>query len=352
MKDPVLRQLTAGGGHRARHAVVPSQIGYQDMGGRLTRYPLRRKEKTREGGVRDVEMSLRWMDAMSVDYACLFPTSMLNVGLHPQVEMEVDLCWAYNRWITEKVLPEGQGRIYTMLGLPLSDPEACMHQIEAFGDCPGVSGFMVTTVRTLPIHHNTHMRLYAALQERGLAIAFHSGPNWSEPVFKGLNRFISVHALSFPLYNMLHLTNWVINGLCERFPRLNVIWIESGLAWLPFMMQRLDHEYMLRSSEAPLLKRKPSEYIQSMFYTTQPMEVQNLKALECTFEMINADTQLMFASDYPHWDFDLPSAIYDLPFLSDKARHNILGGNAARVFGLRPRNAMQEANMRKYGNRV
>ena len=99
-----------------------------------------------------------------------------------------------------------------------------------------------------------------------------------------------------------------------------------------------------------MLKRKPSEYIQSMYYTTQPMEVQNLKALECTFEMIKAETQLLFASDYPHWDFDLPSAIYDLPFLSDKARHNILGGNAARMFGLKPRNAMQEANLRKYGN--
>src|SRR3954454_23396070 len=141
--------------------------------------------------------------------------------------------------------------------------------------------------------------------QRGLAIAFHSGPNWSEPIFKSLNRFISVHALSFPLYNMLHLTNWVINGLCERFPKLKVIWIESGLAWLGFMSQRLDHEYMMRSSECPLLRRRPSEYIQSMYYTTQPMEVQNLKALECTFEMINAETQLMYASDYPHWDFDL-----------------------------------------------
>jgi predicted TIM-barrel fold metal-dependent hydrolase len=350
MKDPVLRQLTVGGRGKPRHSIVPSQIGYQDMGGRLTRYPLRRTEKTTEGRVRDVELGLRWMNAMSVDYACLFPTSMLNVGLHPQVEMEVDLCWAYNRWVTEKVLPEAQGRIYTMLGLPFSDPEASLRQVEAFGDRPGVSGFMVTTVRTLPVHHNSYMKLYAALEERGLAIAFHSGPNWSEPVFKGCNRFISVHALSFPLYNMVHLTNWVINGMGERFPKLAVIWIESGLAWLPFMMQRLDHEFMLRSSECPLLKKKPSEYIQDMYYTTQPMEVQNLKALEVTFEMIKAETQLLYASDYPHWDFDLPSTIYDLPFLSEKARHNILGGNAARLFGLKPRTKAQEENLRRHGN--
>ena len=42
--------------------------------------------------------------------------------------------------------------------------------------------------------------------------------------------------------------------------------------------------------------------------------------------MIKADTQLMWSSDYPHWDFDLPGVIYDLPFLDEKAKRNILGG--------------------------
>ena len=44
--------------------------------------------------------------------------------------------------------------------------------------------------------------------------------------------------------------------------------------------------------------------------------------------MINAETQLLYSSDYPHWDMDLPSTIYDLPFLSEQAKRNILGGNA------------------------
>src|SRR5262245_47023755 len=136
----------------------------------------------------------------------------------------------------------------------------------------------------------------------------------------------------------------------ERFPKLPVIWIESGLAWIPFLMQRLDHEFMLRPSEAPLLKKKPSEYMRDMYYSSQPMEVQNPKALETTFEMINAETQLLYSSDYPHWDFDLPSSIYNLPFLGERAKQNSLGGNAARLFGLKPRNRKQEENLRKYGN--
>jgi predicted TIM-barrel fold metal-dependent hydrolase len=73
-------------------------------------------------------------------------------------------------------------------------------------------------------------------------------------------------------------------------------------------------------------------------------------ALQCTLRMINAETQLLYASDYPHWDFDLPSTIWDLPFLSEKAKHNILGGTAARLFRLPPRNEAQRENLKRFGN--
>jgi hypothetical protein len=351
MENEVFRQLHVSGRSKNRHAILPGGIGYQDMGGRVTRYPMRSSEKIKEGGkLRDIQLGHRWMDAMSVDYSCLFPTGMLNVGMHPQKEMEVDLCWAYNRWLTEKVLPDSDNRFYSMLCLPFSDPDACMRHIETFGDRKHVGGFMVTTVRNLPVHDNAYMKLYRAMEERGLVLSFHSGPNWNEPIFRSCNRFIAVHALGFSWYNILHLTNWVVNGLCERFPKLPVIWIESGLAWVPFLMQKLDHEYMLRTSECPTLKKKPSDYMRDMYYSSQPMEIQDMGALECTFRMINAETQLLYSSDYPHWDFDLPSTIYDLPFLSEKAKHNILGGTAARLFKLKPRNEAQKANLQKYGN--
>jgi predicted TIM-barrel fold metal-dependent hydrolase len=55
---------------------------------------------------------------------------------------------------------------------------------------------------------------------------------------------------------------------------------------------------------------------------------------KATFEAIKAETQLLFASDWPHWDFDLPSTITTLPFLSEQGKRNILGLNAARLFGL------------------
>ena len=158
-----------------------------------------------------------------------------------------------------------------------------------------------------------------------------------------------MHAISFVHFNLVHLTNWIINGIPERFPKLKVIWIESGLAWVPFLMQRLDSEYLMRSSEAPLLRRRPSEYIADMYFTSQPLERSNLKLTEATFDAIKAETQLLFASDWPHWDFDLPSAITTLPFLSEQAKRNILGLNAARLFGLPvpPHKQIKQAPVRR-----
>ena len=242
-----------------RHLAEPGRLS----GHGRPRHPLSDalvgKDRGLKGAQRDIQLGHRWMDAMSVDYSCLFPTGMLNIGLHPQKEMEVELCWAYNRWLTEKVMPEGGNRFFSMLCLPFNTPEAALRHVEEFGDRPNVGGFMVTTVRSdMAVYDNAYMKLYRALEERGLVLSFHSGPNWGEPIYKSCNRFLAAHALGFTWYNVVHCTNWVINGMGERFPKLPVIWIESGLAWVPFLMQRLDHEFMLRPSEAPLLKKKPS----------------------------------------------------------------------------------------------
>ena len=47
------------------------------------------------------------------------------------------------------------------------------------------------------------------------------------------NKFLVVHALGFTFYNIVNICNWVIGGLCKRFPKLPVIWMESGLSRLP-----------------------------------------------------------------------------------------------------------------------
>jgi predicted TIM-barrel fold metal-dependent hydrolase len=275
------------------------------------------------------------MDRMFIDYSVLFPTPMLALGTHPMPDMEAGLALAYDRWLVDRVLSEDP-RIKSMLYLPMSDPDACVEIIEELGDRPGVIGFMVTAVRYAPLYQNRYVPVYRALDERGLPLAFHSGVHyWGDRAFEQFNRFIGVHALGFPFYASVQLTNIVLNALPVRFPNIRWIFMEAGVAWIPFVMHRLDSEYRLRSSEAPLLERLPSEYILDFHFTTQPLEMPSrIGDLAAIFEMIDAERTLLYASDFPHQDWDMPSVIWDLPFIDERAKRRILGENALELFGL------------------
>ena len=65
------------------------------------------------------------------------------------------------------------------------------------GDALGVIGFTVCATRNKPVHHVSYMKLYSAIEEAGKPLAFHSGFHRGDPSFLQLNRFISMHALSF-----------------------------------------------------------------------------------------------------------------------------------------------------------
>ena len=166
MPDPVLKQLALDGelGQLQGRRLHAGLVGYQDIGGRATRYPLRRIEKPDPGVQRDVSLTRRWMDAMGVDIAVLFPSPMLQLGLHPQVEAEVALAFAYNSWLCERVLCE-EPRIRSMIYLPFNDPEASYRMVKEFAGKKGVSGFMITSVRYQPVHHNSYMKIYSAIEE-------------------------------------------------------------------------------------------------------------------------------------------------------------------------------------------
>ncbi len=343
VENPVMRHnsehdLTVYGG-RMNYVPFPfpngSGFAFQGMQGRIPHQEPQSEPVPATDVHREVELCRRAMDAMSIDVQVVFPTSLLAMGMAPVIEAEAQMSYAYNRWMVERFVAE-EPRIKFLPYLPLRDPKMSLRIVREFADNPGVVGFLVTSIRYDPVHDNKFMPIYAAIEETGLPLAFHAGVTWDDEWMKTMNRFISVHAISFVHCNIVHMTNWVINGMPERFPRLKTMWVESGLAWVPFLMQRLDHEYLKRTSEAPLLTRLPSEYMREMYYTAQPMEMDDLELLASTMKAIAAKSQLLYASDWPHWDFDLPSSILGFDFLDEQAKRNILGLSAAHLFGLDP----------------
>jgi predicted TIM-barrel fold metal-dependent hydrolase len=122
-------------------------------------------------------------------------------------------------------------------------------------------------------------------------------------------------------------------GVPERFPKLRVAFLECGCGWVPYWMDRMDEEWEKRRSEAPLLKKKPSQYLTggTWFYATEPEE----STLPYCLEKVGDDV-ILFASDYPHWDGGFPYMTAKLngrQDLSAKQKEKIMRDNAARLYG-------------------
>lgn len=326
-----LDQFDKFGGGNALLNIAPG-LSHQSVGGRIGHQGRREPVEGTEGHP-FVTAARRGMDAMGLDYQVVFPSAMLLLGMHPQDEVEVVLARAFNLWMTQTILPQDP-RLKGLLYLPFNTPQVCEELVQRHADDDNIIGYTVCSTRNNPVHADCYVRLYSMIEETGKPLAFHSGYHWGDPSFAQLNRFLSMHALSFTHYNQIHVTNWIINAMPERFPKLKMLWVESGLAWIPFLMQRLDHEVLMRPSEAPGLTRLPSEYMREMYYTSQPMERTDAALLESSMNAFHAESQLLYSSDWPHWDWDPPTVITGLPFLSEQAKRNILGLNAARIFNL------------------
>jgi predicted TIM-barrel fold metal-dependent hydrolase len=222
--------------------------------------------------------------------------------------------------------------ILSCVVIPANSPEKSAELIDRVGSEKGIIGVMISAFRPTLAGEESWNPIYEAAQKKDLPICFHASESYLPP-YNRLKNLLAFHSLGFPINMILQLTSLVTEGVPERFPNLKFVFIEGGVSWIPWIMLRLDSVYAMRRSEAPLLKKPPSEYIKEFYYSSQPLERPQRKSdLEWVFKSFNAETQLMYASDYPHFDFDVPSVIYDLPFLTPDAKKKILSENARRLF--------------------
>ena len=124
-----------------------------------------------------------------------------------------------------------------------------------------------------------------------------------------------------------------MEGVFERWPALKIVLIECGFGWLPALGWRLDKLWHRMRDEVSHVKRPPSEYIREHFWvSTQPMEEPEKPShLMEVLDWIGPD-RVLFASDYPHWDFDDPFLALP-PALDEARRAQIFSGNARALYG-------------------
>jgi predicted TIM-barrel fold metal-dependent hydrolase len=126
----------------------------------------------------------------------------------------------------------------------------------------------------------------------------------------------------------------ILEGVFERYPELKIVMIEAGFGWMPSLGWRMDNNWKRLKDEVPHLRKAPSEYLREHFWvSTQPMEeAEEPQHLVEVMDWVGWD-HILFASDYPHWDFDDPFLALP-PSLSDERRAKIFSENARALYRL------------------
>jgi predicted TIM-barrel fold metal-dependent hydrolase len=231
-----------------------------------------------------------------------------------------------------EVLDPDEG-VYGLTPVTPTNVDAALDMIDTAAEEDGFVAPCIITSGTKPLLGNRKWDvLYERCEDHGLPVVLHTGgAGLDTPQYAGARSFVETHTLGFLQSNQNQLASIVFQGIPERYD-IDFCLLESGVTYLPGLMARMDEEYLKRSEEAPMLEKKPSEYLTDFYFGTQPLETEmDIDFLEKCFDIIGTEN-IMYASDYPHWDYDQPTTITNLSFLDEEDKQRILADNAREVF--------------------
>jgi predicted TIM-barrel fold metal-dependent hydrolase len=174
--------------------------------------------------------------------------------------------------------------------------------------------------------------LYACAQQYNVPIAFHAQGSEIDR-FGRFDTFLAEHTLGHTTEQMIATTQIIYGGIPEKFPNLNIAFLEGMVGWIPMLAERMDEEYEHRPFEAPLLTKEPSEYFKSgrIFFGAEPEEWM----IPTVIRFLGTDETMVYSSDYPHWDGAFPNSTKSMAVrtdMTDENKRNIFGNNARRLY--------------------
>jgi predicted TIM-barrel fold metal-dependent hydrolase len=247
----------------------------------------------------DARIWLDFLDQTEIARTVLFPTLGLTCGFIRDPEWAVAVTKAYNNWLSERYV-KVSARLLGMAILPLQEPlEAVKELRRAVTELHMVGAVLPGVGLKKPLGHADFDPIYAEAERLGCALAVHGGSSQGLGLDL-LEKFAQMHTLAHPFAQMIQVTSVIMSGVLDRFPRLRIAFLEAGVGWAPFLMDRMDRSYEGRPREEYIggVKRKPSTYIKSgrVFFNVDPTETITLSSV---ITVLGAGA-LLFTSDFPH----------------------------------------------------
>ena len=280
-------------------------------------------------------MAAQLLDPYHVELAVLNP--LFGIGEMLNLELAGVMARAANDWLAEEWLAH-DARLRASIVIPYEDPVASAAEIDRLAADPRFVQVLMLSRTNEPMGQRKYWPIYEAAVRNGLPVGVHNG-GWGGHAITpaGFPSYYIEDASAMATAFQAQVVSLVSEGCFARFPGLRVVLIEGGFAWLPPLMWRFDRAWEKLRAETPLVDRPPSEIIRESFWvSTQPMEEpEPPEQFHVLLEQMGMNDRIMFATDYPHWDFDAPDRALPVR-LDERTRAQIMRENALALYRLDP----------------
>src|SRR5882724_8812222 len=277
-----------------------------------------------------IEERLKAMDAMAIDMAVL---SINPFWYRKDRETAEKICQINNEKLAE-LCGQKPDRFAAFASLPMQVPDLAASMLETAMKKQGLKGAAIgASVLGDDFARDRFHPVLKKAEELGAVLFIH--PQSTPPLaerFKG-NGWLS-NTIGNPLDTTIALQHLIFEGALDRFPGLKVLAAHGG-GFLPSYAARGDHTCFVSPQNCNpniTLKKKPSEYLNQLYFDAMVFTPEGLRHLVA---QVGA-SQIVLGTDHPiPWEEHPVDHVLAATSLSDKQKAAILGGNAAKLFGMK-----------------
>jgi predicted TIM-barrel fold metal-dependent hydrolase len=299
-----------------------------------------------------VKERIQMMDSAGISAQVMYP-NILGFGGQHAVKVDDELRRAtveiFNDAMAE-FQDDSKQRIFPMALMPWWDVKLVVKEIERAKKL-GLRGININSdPQTFTRPDGTKLPdlsgaywypMWEACEALNMPINFHIGASEESADWIGAQGWPGLHrdlraslggAMLF-INNGRTVGNLILSGLLDRFTRLRFVSVESGIGWLPFLLEAIDWEYQeVAANSASLKRERPSDYFKSNFHACFWFERRDLSH---AIKAVGVDN-VLFETDYPH-----PVCLYPIDNmdtamsgLTEEEKVKVLSGNAAKLYNI------------------
>jgi predicted TIM-barrel fold metal-dependent hydrolase len=302
-------------------------------------------------GAYDPKVRLGVLDECGIDAQIIFPSTIglggQDLGLADDPALTRLAVEIYNDAMAE-IQEESGNRLLPLPLMPAWDVDACVAEAKRTFAL-GARGVNMTSdpqdLGAPDLANRAWDPLWETCAELRLPVHFHIGASVTGMAFYGKYPWdshgpdtkLAIGGTLLFIGNARVVTNLILSGMFDRHPDLKMVSVESGVGWIPFILETLDYEMAENApDELALLAKPPSEYFRSNLYATFWFE-NNRNKLPDLIEAVGEDN-ILFETDFPH-----PTCMYPDPLgtvaekmatLPEGTRRKIMGENARKLYRL------------------